>query len=89
MAEVMVSITGLEFAYTQAPRAMKSTIMSLWLLTVTAGNLFTSAIEFMNHFSGASQFYFFAVVMFVISVLFVVMATRYQYRNYVEDGVPA
>ena len=89
MAEVMVSITGLEFAYTQAPRAMKSTMMSLWLLTVTAGNLFTAAIEFMNKFSGASQFYFFAVVMFSISVLFVVMATRYQYRNYVEDGVPA
>lgn len=40
MAEVMVSITGLEFAYTQAPRAMKSTIMSLWLLTITAGNHF-------------------------------------------------
>lgn len=89
MAEVMVSITGLEFAYTQAPRAMKSTIMSLWLLTVTAGNLFTAAIEFMNKFNGASQFYFFAAVMFVISVVFVVMAIRYQYRNYVEDGVAA
>ncbi len=86
MAEVMVSITGLEFAYTQAPRAMKSTIMSLWLLTVTAGNLFTAAIEFMNKFSGAQQFFFFAVVMLVISAIFVVMATRYEYRNYVEDG---
>ena len=30
-AEVLVSITGLEFAYTQAPRAMKSTIMGFWL----------------------------------------------------------
>ncbi len=85
MAEVMVSITGLEFAYTQGPRAMKSTIMSLWLLTVTAGNLFTAAIEFLNKFSGSAQFYFFAVVMFVISLIFVVMASRYQYRNYVED----
>ena len=39
VAEIMVSITGLEFAYTQAPRAMKSTIMSFWLLSVTFGNL--------------------------------------------------
>ncbi len=89
MAEVMVSITGLEFAYTQAPRAMKSTIMSLWLLTITAGNLFTAAIEFANKFEGASQFYFFAVVMVVLSLLFVFMASKYQYRNYVEDGLPA
>lgn len=89
MAEVMVSITGLEFAYTQAPRAMKSTIMSLWLLTVTAGNLFTAVIEFLNHFKGASEFYFFSGVMFVISVLFVWIASRYQYRNYVEEGAVA
>lgn len=89
MAEVMVSITGLEFAYTQAPRAMKSTIMSLWLLTVTAGNLFTAVIEFLNHFKGASEFYFFAGVMFVISLLFVWMASRYRYRDYVESGVIA
>ena len=34
-SEVLVSVTGLEFAYTQAPRAMKSTIMGFWLLCVT------------------------------------------------------
>ena len=38
-AEVMVSITGLEFAYTQAPTKMKSTIMGFWLLLVTIGDL--------------------------------------------------
>ncbi|HVI75526.1 MAG TPA: MFS transporter, partial [Anaeromyxobacteraceae bacterium] len=32
--EVLVSVTGLEFSYTQAPRSMKSTIMSIWLVTV-------------------------------------------------------
>ena len=45
MGEVMVSITGLEIAYTQAPRRMKSTIMGLWLLTVTLGNVFVSLIS--------------------------------------------
>jgi dipeptide/tripeptide permease len=37
--EVMVSITGLEFSYTQAPRKMKSAVMALWFFTVSVGNL--------------------------------------------------
>ena len=40
-SEVMVSITCLEFAYTQAPRAMKSLVMALFLLTVSLGNYLT------------------------------------------------
>ena len=53
MGEVMVSITGLEFAYSQAPRRMKSTIMGLWLLTVTLGNVFVAAIS-LTHLPAAS-----------------------------------
>jgi len=41
--EVLVSATGLEFAYSQAPAAMKGVIMSFWLLTVTVGNLWVLA----------------------------------------------
>jgi POT family proton-dependent oligopeptide transporter len=37
--EVLVSATGLEFAYSQAPASMKGVIMSLWYLAVTIGNL--------------------------------------------------
>ena len=37
--EVLVSATGLEFAYSQAPSSMKGMIMSFWLLSVTFGNL--------------------------------------------------
>ena len=44
-SEVMVSITCLEFAYTQAPRAMKSVIMALFLMSVALGNLFTAAVN--------------------------------------------
>lgn len=38
-AEVLISTTGLEFAFTQAGAEMKSTIMSFWLMTVAMGNL--------------------------------------------------
>ncbi len=44
-AEVMVSITGLEFAYTQAPKQMKSVIMALFLMSVSLGNYFTAAVN--------------------------------------------
>ncbi|MEM9018265.1 MAG: MFS transporter, partial [Verrucomicrobiota bacterium] len=44
--EVMVSIVCLEFSYTQAPRAMKSVIMAIFLLSVSLGNYFTSGINY-------------------------------------------
>lgn len=84
VAEVLISITGLEFAYTQAPRAMKSTIMSMWLLTVFFGNLFTAYVEKINVFTGANQFFFYAGIMSVFALIFVWIAVNYKDRNYME-----
>jgi POT family proton-dependent oligopeptide transporter len=44
-AEILVSIVSLEFAYTQAPRTMKSFMMSIYLLSVSFGNLFTAQVN--------------------------------------------
>ena len=44
-SEIMVSITCLEFAYTQAPRSMKSVIMALFLMSVSLGNFFTAGVN--------------------------------------------
>ena len=43
--EVMISITGLEFSYTQSPKSMKSVIMAVWLFSVSVGNLFTGMVN--------------------------------------------
>jgi POT family proton-dependent oligopeptide transporter len=43
--EVLVSITGLEYSYKQAPLSVKSFIMALFLLAVSVGNLFTAAVN--------------------------------------------
>lgn len=48
-AEIMVAIVGLEFAYTQAPKTMKSWVMSLFWLSVWLGNQFTAQV---NNFIG-------------------------------------
>ena len=47
MAEVLISITVLEFSYSQAPNEMKSFIMSASLFSVSMGNMITVAV---NHY---------------------------------------
>lgn len=86
MAEVMISITGLEFAYTQAPRSMKSTIMSMWLLTVFFGNMITAYIAKVNVFEGGNFFMFFAILMGVFAIVFALIARGYEVKDYMEDG---
>ncbi|WP_417848662.1 POT family MFS transporter [Thalassoglobus sp.] len=44
-SEIMVSITGLEFSYAQAPKSMKSIVMSLWLAFVALGNVVTAQVN--------------------------------------------
>lgn len=44
-AEVMVSITALEFSYTQSPRRLKSVVMAVYLASVSLGNLFTAGVN--------------------------------------------
>jgi POT family proton-dependent oligopeptide transporter len=92
--EVMVSITCLEFSYTQAPRTMKSLIMAIFLLSVTMGNLFTS---FVNAFieqddgtvllEGASYYWFFSGVMAVTALVFVFVAMVYKEKTYMQEEV--
>src|SRR5262249_29835419 len=45
LGEVLVSATGLEFAYSQAPPSMKSAIMAFWNLSVTVGNLWVLLVN--------------------------------------------
>ncbi len=44
-SEVLVSITALEFAYTQAPLRMKSFFQAVFLLSISVGNLITAGVN--------------------------------------------
>jgi proton-dependent oligopeptide transporter, POT family len=92
-AEIMVSITGLEFSYTQAPRRMKSFVMGVFLLSITLGNLFTAQINGYivaqkaagnNFLEGARYFWFFTGVMAVTAVLFVFWSQFYRGRTFIQ-----
>jgi len=85
-AEVLVSVTGLEFAYTQAPRAMKSTIMGFWLLTFSFGNMLVAFLAPLQELSLATFFWIFAGLMAVAAVVFVVLAARYRGKTYLQQN---
>jgi len=89
--EVLVSATGLEFAYSQAPASMKGVVMSFWNLTTTVGNLWvllsnvavrndsvTGHIERTGLSETAFLMFFFAAFAFLAALAFGLYARRYR-----------
>lgn len=80
MGEVMFSVTGLEFSFTQAPVSMKSVLQSVWLLTVAFGNLIVVLIVEGNFLDAQwKEFFLFAGLMMIDMLIFTVMAFGYKY----------
>ncbi|HUL59947.1 MAG TPA: MFS transporter [Anaeromyxobacteraceae bacterium] len=77
VGEVLVSVTALEFAYSEAPPQYKSVVMALWFLTIWAGSLLTAAVAWLNRFQGVAYFAFFAALMLVAAVAFAAVAWWY------------
>ncbi|OHB64031.1 MAG: peptide transporter, partial [Planctomycetes bacterium RBG_13_60_9] len=95
-AEILVSITGLEFSYTQAPKEMKSFIMAIFFLPIGLGNSFTAVVNYIianpdgtSKLSGSGYYWFFAIVMLAVAALYVPVAARYKRKDYIQDEAPA
>ncbi|XP_046824212.1 peptide transporter family 1 isoform X1 [Vespa crabro] len=87
MAEVMFSVTGLEFAFTQSPPSMKSLMQSSWLLTVAFGNLIVVIIAEVSFFERqVYEFFLFAGLMFAFMILFGIMTMFYKYTEISETN---
>ena len=92
VGEIFAVITLLEFSYTQAPKKMKSLVMAAVMLSVSLGNVFTSAVNFIilnddgsSKLSGPSYFLFFAAMMTVSAILFIPLARWYKETTYLQD----
>src|SRR5437660_8349912 len=95
LGEALVSITGLEFSYTQAPNTMKSSVMALWLFTVAFGEFFAGKFDAWDLTADGTRkltdyqcFTFFTVLMFVAAAVFVVVACFYKGRTYLQTQQP-
>jgi POT family proton-dependent oligopeptide transporter len=92
-AEVLVSITGLEYAYTHSPKSMKSTMTGIWFLVVSFGNLITAVVNgfienggwWARNLKGANYEWFFVIFIGVFVVAFLFVSPRLKERNYITD----
>jgi proton-dependent oligopeptide transporter, POT family len=90
--EILASIPVLEFSYTQAPKKIKTFVMSLYLLAISLGNLFSAAVNYFiqnpdgtSKLPGASYYWFFAIAMLVTLALYIPVAMRFPVKEYIQD----
>ncbi len=90
-AEAMISITCLEFSYTQAPRRTKSMVMSVYLLSVALGNQFTALVNkfYGDTLTGANYYWVFVGLMLATFVAYVPYSLTYHGKSYIQDEAPA
>uniref|UniRef100_A0A3P9NIB0 Solute carrier family 15 member 1 n=1 Tax=Poecilia reticulata TaxID=8081 RepID=A0A3P9NIB0_POERE len=78
--EVMFSVTGLEFSYSQAPSNMKSVLQAGWLLTNAVGNFIVLIVaEIAKLPKQWTEYILFASLLLVVSIIFSIMASFYTY----------
>ena len=78
VGEILVSVTGLEFAYTQAPLTMKSVIQSFWNLTTAAANLAVALASALAFFTGTALFFYYAGFAYLAAIGLALVGRRYK-----------
>ncbi|CAK8674326.1 unnamed protein product [Clavelina lepadiformis] len=85
LGEVFLSVTGLEFSYSQAPQSMKSVLQSFWLLTVSIGNIIVLIVAEARLIpKQADEYFLFAGLIGVAAILFIILSVRYKYVDQSE-----
>ncbi|XP_023070309.1 solute carrier family 15 member 2 [Piliocolobus tephrosceles] len=75
--EVMFSVTGLEFSYSQAPSSMKSVLQAAWLLTIAVGNIIVLVVAQFSGLVQWAEFILFSCLLLVICLIFSIMGYYY------------
>jgi POT family proton-dependent oligopeptide transporter len=89
----MISITCLEFAYTQAPKNMKSLVMAFFLLTVSLGNFLTSQVKFLlvdsdgsSKMTESQELWFWTFLILITAFAFRYVAKNYKTVEHLHDA---
>ncbi|XP_059198170.1 solute carrier family 15 member 1 [Centropristis striata] len=83
--EVMFSVTGLEFSYSQAPSNMKAVLQAGWLFTVAIGNFIVLIVaELAKIPKQWAEYVLFASLLLAVCFIFSIMAYFYTYIDPTE-----
>uniref|UniRef100_A0A8C7LCD1 Solute carrier family 15 member 1 n=1 Tax=Oncorhynchus kisutch TaxID=8019 RepID=A0A8C7LCD1_ONCKI len=83
--EVVFSVTGLEFSYSQAPSNMKSVLQAGWLFTVAVGNIIVLIVAEAAQLPDQwAEYILFASLLVVVCIVFAVMSYFYTYTDPAE-----
>lgn len=82
LSEVFLWVSNVSFAYKEAPKSMKSVVSAMVYLSIAGGSLIIFFISGLKLFeSQVYEFLFFALLMFVDTIIFIVLAMRYKYNE--------
>uniref|UniRef100_A0A8C1PIN5 Solute carrier family 15 member 1a n=1 Tax=Cyprinus carpio TaxID=7962 RepID=A0A8C1PIN5_CYPCA len=83
--EVMFSVTGLQFSYSQAPKNMKSVLQAGWLCTNAVGNIIVLIVAELGKLPKQwAEYLLFASLLVAVSIIFSIMAYFYTYIDPAE-----
>lgn len=93
-AEILISITCLEYSYTQAPPRLKSLVMSIYLCSIGTGDFFTAIVNKViqnadgtSKLTGPQYYWFFTELMLVTAIVFVFASPLMKSRQTVEKKI--
>ncbi|MBR4310377.1 MAG: MFS transporter [Akkermansia sp.] len=76
VAEILVSTTGLEYAYTAAGEKLKSIVSSFWSLTIALGNVLVICITSVISGASTSAFVLYGLMSLLVGLLFMFVTSR-------------
>lgn len=80
MAEVLLWVAAVSFAFTQAPNSMKSVMTAFVYLSIAGGSLIIIAIKTTNFIECQFiEFLFYTFLMIINTIFFVLLAKNYKY----------
>ncbi|XP_050976105.1 solute carrier family 15 member 1 [Labeo rohita] len=83
--EVLFSVTGLQFSYSQAPKNMKSVLQAGWLCTNAIGNIIVLIVAEIGKLPKQwAEYVLFASLLVAVSIIFSFMAYFYTYIDPAE-----